>query len=422
MQLSSTAPRVRIGDRNIYLVYGTIFLLGIAYGMAIALLPLELDRRGFTERQMGTLASVFALGIVALSLPMGSIVRRITPQRTLLLALLGYAFTVGIFPVLNHIVPVALSRFADGAFSVGIWVSCETILLERADKEHRAFVTSLYAMAMAIGYIVGPLLARALIARVPSAYAFYAAAGMATAAALVASRITPRPVGAPDVHGEDAHASDPAAGASGEAPRLTSLQILSRTKTSCFATFAYGYFQAAVVLFLPLYLMREKGVPKNNTILVTAFFALGMLLFSNFAGQLGDRFGHLRVMRVLAVIGATMIAGFIYLPSFALMCAAVLVAGGTLAPISPVSLALQGVVTADRDLGRANGIYNAFYAVGMLVGPLVSSQIFQASGGAPMLLHFVGLWGCFVLFAWVYAKDDPRRRGEGFRSEKVASV
>lgn len=416
-------PRpTRISDRNIYLVYAAIFLLGLAYGMAIALLPLELDHRGFSKSQMGSLASVFALGIVALSLPMGAIVKRMTPHRTLLVALLGYAVTVGIFPLLHHIVPVAISRFADGAFSVGIWVSCETILLERADKEHRAFVTSLYAMSMAIGYIAGPLVARAIIAQFPSSWAFFGASAMALAAALVATRIAPLPVGdAPkaDVtsqRDESEHASD-----TNVAP-LSPMQILARTKTSCFATFAYGYFQAAVVLFLPLFLTRDKGVPEKNTILVTAFFALGMLLFSNFAGQLGDRFGHLLLMRVLAVVGAAMIGSFVYLPSFASMCGAVFVAGATLASISPVSLALQGVVVPDRDIGRANGIYNAFYALGMLIGPIVSAVIFETRGGAAMLAHFVVLWCAFVVFAWVFAKDDPKRGGEGFRAEKRASV
>ena len=36
-----------------------------------------------------------------------------------------------------------------------------------------------------------------------------------------------------------------------------------------------------------------------------------MLLFTNPAGLLGDRVGHLRTMRGLAIVGATMVLGFI---------------------------------------------------------------------------------------------------------------
>jgi MFS family permease len=127
-------------------------------------------------------------------------------------------------------------------------------------------------------------------------------------------------------------------------------------------------------------------------------------------GKLGDVHGHLLVMRVLAFIGGTMVASFVLLSWFPAMCVAVFVAGATLASISPVSLALQGVVTAKADLGRANSFYNAAYAAGMLVGPPLSSVIFTRWGGGPMLLHFAGLWAVFVGVTIVFAADDPRAR------------
>jgi MFS family permease len=186
--------------------------------------------------------------------------------------------------------------------------------------------------------------------------------------------------------------------------------LLLRIKTSCFATFAYGYFQASVVLFLPLYLIEAKGVAREKTILVTFFFALGMLLFSNVAGRLGDKYGHLLIMRILGIVGTTMVLGFIALSSFALMAIAVFVAGATLASISPVSLALQGIVTEPRDYNRSNAIYNAFYALGMLGGPRVSSLLFARWGGGAMLLHLAVLWVLFVLFTVVFWRDDPAAR------------
>ena len=82
------------------------------------------------------------------------------------------------------------------------------------------------------------------------------------------------------------------------------------------------------------------------------------------------------------------------------MCAAVFVAGATLASISPVSLALQGLIAAPRDYSRANAIYNVFYAAGMLLGPPISGHLYTAKGGVPMLAHLVVLWVAFVL-RWV---------------------
>jgi len=395
----------KIRDRNIWTIYAAILLLGIAYGISIALIAHHLDLRGFTKPDMGSLASWFALGIVSFSLPMGGLIRRLSAKTTLVLSLSGYAASVTLFPGLTSFTAIAADRFMDGACSVGIWISCETILLVRAPRGMKAFVTTIYAMAVAIGYVVGPLAAEQ-IARFASIHqAFLVSGGLAALSALlVVLRLDPDDGTAEHAH-EGAHdgaALDPDTGAPlGFGP------LLDRIKTSCFGTFAYGYFQASVVLFLPLYLMESKGIARSDTIVIPGFFALGMLLFSNLAGRYGDRHGHLRVMRVLAVIGAVMVLGFVFLSTYAMMAAAVFVAGATLAAISPVSLALQGVVTLPRDYGRANSIYNAFYAAGMLFGPKVSSILFARYGGAAMLFHLTALWLAFIAFTVVYAADDP---------------
>ncbi len=390
----------RVRDPNIRLVYFAVFLLGTAYGISIAVTALHLDARGFGKSEIGQLAAFFASGIVVASLPVGSLIRRLSAKATLTASLFGYAVTVGVFPLLHSYAAIALARFCDGGFSVGIWVSCETILLMRADEDNKAYVTSLYAVAIAIGYVVGPLAARPIAQAVSLQASFFVAAVIATLSGIVVvARLEADPPGA---HGEPSRG--PEGGPDGREPAM---RLVGRIKTSCFATFAYGYFQASVVLFLPLYLIESKGIPRETTILVPAFFAAGMLLFSNAAGRLGDRVGHLLVMRVLAILGLSMILAFVFLDSFPPMAVAVFVAGATLASISPVSLALQGVVTPRREYSRSNSIYNVFYAAGMLLGPPISSVVFRHLGGAAMLYHLAALWLAFVVFAIVFAADDP---------------
>jgi MFS family permease len=388
-------------DRNIWRVYLAVLLLGIAYGLAVAVIALHLDARGFDERAIGGLAVWFASGIVLLAIPSGRLVSRFGGKRVLACALVGYAASVLVFPALHSFVAIGAARFFDGACSVCAWVSCETILLRRSNATNKAQVMSLYAMAIAIGYVLGPLLAHGISRVLPLTTAFYVSGAIAVAsAAYVALRLEPeaRPV-------SEGVRDDGLA-----VPKTRARDLLARIKTSCFATFAYGYFEASVVLFLPLYLAHEKGIAREQTIAIPAFFAAGMLLFSNVAGRLGDRFGHLLVMRALALLGGTMVLGFVVLSSFASMAAAVFVAGATLASISPVSLALQGVVTEPRDYDRANAIYNAFYAAGILLGPPVSSVVFARFGGAAMLVHLAVMWALFVAFAQAFAADDPAAR------------
>ncbi len=306
----------------------------------LSILALYLDARGLGKTQIGELAAWFALGIVCFSIPIGHLIRRFSARATLVASLAGYAVAVTVFPFLPSYTAMVVDRFLDGACSVGVWVSCETILLSRADRRDKAFVTSLYAVSMALGYVVGPFISKLVAALWAVRWAFVVAGGVAAAASvMILLRLDPD-VAHDHLAPEPSRAVDPAG--SIHAPASSSLAVLWRIKTSCFATFAYGYFQASVVPFLPLYLIAHKGITPQQTILIPVFFGVGMLGFSVVAGRLGDRYGHLLLMRGLATVGTLMILGFVFLDEYAAMCAAVLVAGASLASISPVSLALQG--------------------------------------------------------------------------------
>jgi len=394
----------RVRDPATRLVYAAALLVGTAYGVSIALTALRLNELGFGKPAIGSLAAVFACGIVLSSIPMAALVQRFSAKTVLVVSLAGYAACVGVFPFLSSWPAVSAARFFDGAFSVATWIGFETVLLRRAEKHQKAYVMSLYAVAIASGYVLGPLLAKGVVLFAPMRMAFLASSVLATAACVFVVVRLDRTAAETTLAGEG-DSPHPGAAAS-----MSTLDLLRRVRTSLFGTFAYGYFQASVVLFLPLYLIEQKGVTESRTILLPACFAAGMLLFSNYAGKVGDRVGHLLVMRTLATVGAVMVAGFVWLDSWPLMCAAIFVAGATLAAISPVSLALQGVVVEPASYARANSLYNAAYAAGMLVGPPVSSLVFARFGGGAMLGQLAALWCAFVVFTIVCWKDDPAAR------------
>jgi MFS family permease len=400
----------RVKDPATRLVYAASLLVGTGYGVSIALTALRLNELGFGKPAIGSLAAVFACGIVLASIPMAGLLRRFSAKTVLVVSLAGYAVCVGVFPFLVSWPAISAARFFDGACSVATWICFETVLLRRAEAHQKAYVMSLYAVAVASGYLLGPLLAKGIVAFAPMRMAFLASSALATAACvLVVARLDRAAAERTIADASDA-AGDGEGAPAGKAASASTLDLLRRVRTSLFGTFAYGYFQASVVLFLPLYLIEKKGIAESRTILLPACFAAGMLLFSNYAGKVGDRVGHLLVMRTLATIGAVMVAGFVWLDSWPLMCASIFVAGATLAAISPVSLALQGVVVEPASYARANSLYNAAYAAGMLVGPPISSLFFARFGGGAMLGQLAALWCAFVVFTLVFWRDDPAAR------------
>lgn len=386
----------KINDPNVIRIYVATLGLGTAYGMAISVIAVFLTARGYRETDIGSLAAWFAAGIMLTAVASGSLVGNFGSKRVLAVGLFTYATTVTLFPFAHSYAAMAALRVVDGAASVLVWVASETILVARARREIKAFVTSIYGMSIAVGYGLGSFGAFAAAQVLPNERVFLVAGAISILTALfVLLRVDPN---------ADAHQLD-VENAAGTSERATLSALVNRIKTSCFATFAYGYFQSSVVLFLPLFMKGEKHIPEDRTRLITGFFAAGMLVAINFAGRLGDRYGHLLVMRCLAVVGTTMIASFVWLDEFSGMALAVFVAGATLASISPLSLALQGVVT--REYHRATGVYNAFYAAGMVLGPPISSQIFHRVGGGPMLYHLAALWAGFIVFAQIFRRDDP---------------
>lgn len=394
--------RERIPDRNVWVVYATIFLLSIAYGLAIALTPIVLEDRGLLRAEVGQLASFFGLGLVSCAIPAGALIRRFTARGMLVVCIVGYAAMIGIFPFLLEYWEMAACRFLDGAFSVGAWVSCETLLLARSDAKNKAFVTSLYAIATSIGYVVGPIAAWLLAGTIAAEHTFVVAAVIAAASSLVALlRLDADP---PSI-------SAPALASSAAAPGVGvrgPLELTWAIKMSALATFMTGFFQSAAVLFLPTYLEHVKHVSQDDTRLVVAFAAGGMLLLANPAGRLGDRHGHLFVMRALAIAGVATLVSFGAMTSFAVMCLGLLFGGGALLAMAPISLALQGVIARPEEYTRSNSIFNVFFASGLLLGPLVSGHLMTAVDDEALLHLFAAMWTVFIVVSLVFRADDPR--------------
>ncbi len=400
MSLTATL-RERVPDRNLWIVYATTWVLATAYGLALALTPIVLHGLALGDVEVSNLAASFGLGIVTFAIPAGAIIRRVSAKRTLVVCIIGYASMIGVFPFLTELWHLALCRFLDGAFSVGVWVSCETLLLLRARAAFRAFATSLYAIATGLGYFVGGGLSWALLHVMSSTAVFVLAATIAVLSSFIALESLERdPPPAPP--------TEPAAHEPAESGGLASWASLAyRIKTSSVATFCTGFFQAACVIYLPFYLMSEKGIDANDTTLVTALSAGGMLVISNVAGRIGDTRGHLATLRALTIIGIATLVSFHFLEGLGAILVAVLIGGGSLASIPPLSLALQGSIARPDEYARSNSIFNVFFASGLLLGPLITGRVSEAFDRTAILWLFAALWGAMAIVSIVFRRDDP---------------
>ena len=297
----------------------------------------------------------------------------------------------------------------------------------RTTALNRGFVTSLYSIVLAIGYVIGSVFAAGFGYIGPSKLAFVCAGVLACLAALLGlMRLDPHiePVAGSD-HAPGEHGAAPAEApvpASGEP--VGALRLYWQIKTACITTFTYGYFQGSLVLFLPLFLIDHRGVAEGPTKLLVAFFAAGMAVSVVIFGRIGDRHGHLKTIRALVAIGAVITVSVVYLPWFPVVAAVVFLAGAVLAPVYPLSIALQSLIAEPRDYNRSNALLNVSYALGTLAGPLICGYLyvtFSAGpdgtkvplGGELLFWQLAALWLLVLLATTAFRQDDPslRRRG-----------
>lgn len=395
--------------RHLKRLYAATIPFGIGCGISLGITPTYLPKLGFNEQNIGTLSLFFAAGLVLFALPVGAFIRKFSAERVMYLSLFIYGITLIAFPWFTSYEGIGFVRFFDGMGTIGVWVASETILLGHAPRSHKAYLTTLYAIFLASGYVIGPFVSLGLaMAHVSEQLSFAIGGIVEFAAALFVFLMLPSIPPTEKIDGEDPEAK--AGTAEQTSGQASGLSILWKIKTSCFAAFSYGYFQAAAVLFLPRFVIVTKGIADDKTRIFPGLFCFGMLACSNIAGRIADRVGHLKTVRVLSSIGLVAIFGFAYMDSYLMMCLVIIIAGATFASMSPVALALTGVVVKPHDYSRANSIYNMFYATGILLGPVISGAIFQRWGGATMLQHQVALWAVFVVFATFFRNDDPAQR------------
>ncbi len=422
------AVRDILKDPGIRVAYLMCLMLGVAYGIVMAIVAVYLNKeRGLSETTIGGLAFFFSAGIAIFAVPMGSLVRVLSPRVMLAVALVGYGVATAVFPFLTTFAGLATARAVDGAFSVGAWISIETILLMRTTALNRGFVTSLYSIVLAIGYVIGSVFAAGFVYIGPSQYAFVCAGVLACLAALLGllrldKHITP--VAGSD-HVTGSHAAVPAgtgphAAVPGE-PGVGAWKLYWQIKTACITTFTYGYFQGSLVLFLPLFLIDHRGVPEGQTKLLVAFFATGMAATVVFFGRIGDRHGHLKTIRALVAVGTAITVSVVYLPWFPVVAGVVFLAGAVLAPVYPLSIALQSLIAHPRDYNRSNALLNVSYALGTLAGPLICGYLYTEYskgpggtkvpfGGELLFWQLAALWALVLVTTLVFRRDDPSLR------------
>jgi fucose permease len=353
------------GSVLIFAAILAIFVYGMIAAMLGTILPELSERFHLTPTQNGTIAFVQALGLIVASLGVGPLLDTQGDKLGLILGLACIAVALFLLPRSSGFRPILLLMFLLG-MGGGIVVTGANSLANSVSGEHSAIALNLVNLFFGLGGLTTPFIA-ANIFKKNSSRLCYTVASL-TVVALIVQAICKMP--AP----------------SGNAQFLLANvgPILGRPLLFMLGLFLFLYITCEVGVWnwLPRHLIAQ-GIPESRALNILSLgFALGLLI-----GRVGVSPILAHVPPIDVTLGASIamaVTTFLMLqtnkpgPAFAL----VFVAGLSMAPVFPTTLAITGAA-----FPRMTGTALGFVITCGWVGLAVSSWIIGAiAGGDPKRL------------------------------------
>lgn len=369
-------------DKTLFGLNFAVFLMMIGVGMIVAILPqriIELDGHG---RNVGYLASMFALAYIILQVPVGRMADRYGFKLFLIVGYLLCFLTGLCFYFSGRSITIFFSRLLQGAGEAPIWALAPALLSVRYPSR-KGSVTGSYNAILHIGLTLGPLLGVFLVKIWEPANLFLLYAFACLCGALLIFWFVE------DTRVQGQH------GASFDFSSIKKMtknrkNLLTLSGITLYGT-GYGIFLTA----MPAYLLREKGFTPEHLGIFFSLFYLAISISQIITGKLSDRFGSNPFMIFgLAVaacgLGATPRLGF----------------AGILTMLTVASLGL-GVFylssmiflnnTVDETLkGTISGAYYLFWGGGMFFGPPALSVLSGAYGYTISLTAYALLYAALA--------------------------
>lgn len=383
-QNSPTVDAMAAGPwRSLLPVFAACAAIGLQAGVALPLVPLALERRGVDKLTIGIVAAAWAIGMLLTAPYIPRLAARLGAVPFILGAVVaGAALTVG-YTLTDSIVVWFGITLLHGAFGGVPWIVSEIWMNVVVEEKRRGRVMALYAILMAIGMALGPIVLQVVGVYGPRPFLVCAALAL-----LVALPLLPYWRVAPRIE----HADD-----SGY------LAVVVGAPLAMLAGFSCGLGEQVAFSFLPVYAVGA-GVSAETGALWLSAFVIGNVALQWPIGWMADHFDRRAVLAGCAIVSTALVLLLSAVPAQSIgVIGVVMLWGGVSFAIYPVGLALLGQRFRGGDIARANTAYSMLYILGGLVGRPLAGAAMDAVGDPGLgwtLAVFYSIAGIAALLAF----------------------
>ncbi|HEX5751652.1 MAG TPA: MFS transporter [Archangium sp.] len=394
------------------LVFVTVFLDLVGFGIVIPLLPFYVQSMGGSELTVGVLLGSFSFTQLLATPILGRFSDRYGRRPIILMSLAANAVAMGLFSLASyhHLLPLLfVSRILAGATSGNI-SACQAVLADVTPSEHRARAMGRLGAGIGLGLVLGPMIGGQL-SQWGAWFPPLAAAALALLGALGVL------VAMPETHPTRSTPAKPPSRLSvfHRSPRQRALRLML-----LLYFFVFLSMTTLQVAFALLAQERLGWGAKQVGYIFALVGGLGLVIQGGLIGPLSKLVGEVRLLILGTLLLCAGMLGVSVAAQPLPLVASVFLLGTGLGLIQPLLGSLASQAADPSLLGLTLGLAQSSGGLARTVGPVASGALYKTLGAsAPFTAGALIALGATVLGALLKREGLGRQRGAGAAARDV---
>jgi multidrug resistance protein len=380
-------------SRPLLVIFLTIFVNLVGFGIIIPLLPFYAERFGASPLVIGLLFGIYSLCQLVASPALGDLSDRYGRRPVLIFSLLGTVISFVMLALAQTVVMLFLARIVDG-LSGGNISTARAYVADITEPKDRARAYGLIGAAFGLGFIFGPALS-GVLARISYTAPIWAAAGLTLVATAMAWFWLP----------ETVHRA--AAGTGMPFRNLAAMMQRAGLRRMLVIDFAYWFSFAIFQTTFALFVARRFGFDAPKTgYFFAGFGVLGVIVQGAFIRPIVHKLGDKPTFIIGLVFSAVGLVAAAYAQSVGLLVAALVPLAIGMGFGHPTVSSLVSRAGRHDEQGRVQGAAGAVESLGRALGPVWGNAALQRFGEAVPYLSAAGCLAVTLLLSLTYTVTD----------------